>query len=548
MNGMLTIADNLEIPLEGVTETFGILAKRGMGKTYCGAVLAEEMLKASQQVIVADPVGVWWGLRNSADGAAPGLPIVVFGGAHGDLPLSAVMGPALAELAVSERLSMVLDLSALSKAEAVRLMTGFCETLYHRNREPLHLILDEADAFAPQRPLPGHQRLLGAMDDLVRRGRARGIGVTMITQRPAVLNKDVLTQIEVLIALRMTAPQDQAAIDTWVRSHGTPEQREELMRSLPSLPIGDAWLWSPGWLDRFVRIHVRQRETFDSSATPKVGERIVAPTASTAVVDLERIRIALEGAISEAQSEDSQVLRGQIADLQQQLRDRPVERVVERVEVPVFREGEIDRLSDAAGNQATRWGVRLDRHAQNAPHWTNYTDDTRDDSTYSIDDNLRRMNEIIERRLHSALGVPAEALGIQPREEAVDAVDLVYRILSRPRRDRELFSIPIDGGFLNRREFHINCLVPGKVLEQGIQVAASDGPYLSPPAEQMERDMVNWYHVSEPSYPVFCECGRTFIVTAEITMRVTEGLFCLGCGKSHPLWPEWETIREGDVG
>jgi DNA helicase HerA-like ATPase len=56
--------------------------------------------------------------------------------------------------------------------------------LYHRNRDPLHLVLDEADALAPQRTDPGGQRLLGAIEDLVRRGRARGIGLSMISQSP----------------------------------------------------------------------------------------------------------------------------------------------------------------------------------------------------------------------------------------------------------------------------------------------------------------------------------------------------------------------------
>jgi hypothetical protein len=80
---------------------------------------------------------------------------------------------------------------------------------------------------------PGQQRLLGAVEDLVRRGRARGLGVTLVTQRSAVLNKDVLTQVEVLVALRTIAPQDRAAIDEWIKVHGTPEQREELMASCP---------------------------------------------------------------------------------------------------------------------------------------------------------------------------------------------------------------------------------------------------------------------------------------------------------------------------
>jgi hypothetical protein len=52
--------------------------------------------------------------------------------------------------------------------------------------------------------------------------------------------------------------------------HGTLKEREKLMRSLPSLPVGTAWFWSPGWLDVFQRLQVRARDTFDSSATPTV--------------------------------------------------------------------------------------------------------------------------------------------------------------------------------------------------------------------------------------------------------------------------------------
>jgi hypothetical protein len=46
--------------------------------------MVEEFLKAGVHVVVVDPVGVWWGLRASADGQREGLPIVVLGGEHGD--------------------------------------------------------------------------------------------------------------------------------------------------------------------------------------------------------------------------------------------------------------------------------------------------------------------------------------------------------------------------------------------------------------------------------------------------------------------------------
>jgi hypothetical protein len=80
---------------------------------------------------------------------------VVLGGDHGDLPLDVASGQLIADLVVDERLSVVLDLSRFRKGEQVRFMTDFAEQLYHRNRNPLHLVLDEADAFAPQRPQKG---------------------------------------------------------------------------------------------------------------------------------------------------------------------------------------------------------------------------------------------------------------------------------------------------------------------------------------------------------------------------------------------------------
>lgn len=327
----LRIAKNLKLPDEAVTQTFAILAKRGVGKTYTASVMAEEMLKASLHVVIVDPIGVWWGLRSAANGKGAGLKIVIAGGDHADVPIDPSNGEVLADLVVNEKLSVVIDLSLFRKGEQVKFMTDFAETLYRRNRAALHLIVDEADAFAPQRAMPGQQRMLGAMEDLVRRGRARGIGVTLITQRPAVLNKDVLTQVEVLVTLRMIAPQDRKAIDDWVNVHGTPEQRDALMQSLPSLPIGTAWFWSPGWLDIFKRVEVRKRETLDSSSTPKIGQKIT--DARMADVDLDKVRKQLSLTIEKTEANDPKVLRRQIVKLERELAARKPETVVTQVEV-----------------------------------------------------------------------------------------------------------------------------------------------------------------------------------------------------------------------
>lgn len=335
MTSGLSIAPDLIIPLEAVTETFAILAKRGKGKTNTAVVMCEEMIGAGLPVVVIDPVGVWWGLRSSASGTEEGLPVVIFGGDHADVPLEETAGELIADVIVDRRQSVVIDLSSFSKSAARRFMAPFIERLYHRNREALHVIVDEADAFAPQRTQGDGARLLGAMEDLVRRGRARGIGVTLITQRPAVINKDVLTQAEVLITLGMTGPRDVAAIDEWVKLHADEDQARAVKASLPSLQVGDAWVWSPGWLDILQRVHIRARRTFDSSATPRPGEQRPAPK-RLADVDLAELGEQITATVERKKAEDPKALRRRIVELERELaaeRSKPAR--TETVEVRV---------------------------------------------------------------------------------------------------------------------------------------------------------------------------------------------------------------------
>ncbi len=319
----LHIASKLSLPVEAETETFAIIGKRGVGKTATAVVMTEELLKADQQVAVIDPLDAWWGLRSSADGKGPGFPITVLGGSHGDLPLAEESGSIIADFVVDQGISVVLSLRHLSKNGQRRFVTNFCSRLYHRkgeaqHRTPLHIMIDEADAFVPQRIFSGQEQMIGAIDDLVRRGRSSGIGVTLITQRAAVIHKDVLTQIEVLISMRTISPQDRKALETWIEAHDAHDQRGEFMESLASLEKGEAWFWSPGWLGIFQRVQVRRRHTFDSSATPKIGERLVKPK-DLAPVDLEKLTLAIADTIEKAKAEDPRELKKQIAELKKQL-------------------------------------------------------------------------------------------------------------------------------------------------------------------------------------------------------------------------------------
>lgn len=351
----LQISDTLKLPLEALTETFAVLGKRGSGKTNFGVVLVEELVGAGLPVVVIDPVGVWWGLRSSADGKEAGLPVTILGGEHGDVPLEEGAGAVIADFVIEARQPCVLDLSLLRKGQQIRFMTDFAERLYHAKgtkRDPLHIVVDEADAYAPQNPRPESARLLGAMEDLVRRGRSRGLGLTLITQRPASLNKNVLTQAEVLVVFQMVGPLDRKAIDEWVKMNGTAEERTQLLESIASLPVGTAWVWSPSWLKAFQKVAVRRRETFDSSATPKAGAKRIAPRV-LAPVDLEALRGRIAETIERAKADDPRELRKRIVELEKELRAKPTAVPVapakpERVEVPVVHATEVKRLEAAA--------------------------------------------------------------------------------------------------------------------------------------------------------------------------------------------------------
>jgi hypothetical protein len=353
----LRLGPGVTLPLDAVTETCAILAKRGAGKTYTASILAEEMLAAELQVVIVDPMSAWWGLRASADGKREGFPIAVLGGPRGDVPLESTGGQVVAELVVGERISAILDVSDFSKSERRRFVTDFLERLYQKNREPLHVFLEEADLFAPQTGGRGQEenaRMLGASYDIVRRGRGRGIGSTLITQRSASISKEVLEQAEILVALRTTGPRDRKAIEGWIDVHGEEDEQDTVMASLPGLPTGTAWVWWPveGMLKR---VKIRKRTTFDSSATPKVGVQPRRPK-TVAEVDLRALHTQMKDTIERAKAEDPKELRKEIATLKRQIQERPAE-VEERVEqvpveVPIFKDGEVARLEKAVNRMA----------------------------------------------------------------------------------------------------------------------------------------------------------------------------------------------------
>lgn len=302
------------IPIKALDQHIAILGKTGSGKTFAAKGVVEGLLERDRQVCILDPTGAWYGLRLLADGKSKGWPIILLGGDHGDIPLSAKSGEAVARLVTEQRANVVIDTSGLTVGEYTRFFIDFAGKLYTSIRSPLHLVIDEAHYFAPQGkvPDPDTGRMLHAANRLMSGGRSRGIRAMLITQRPAKLHKDSLSCADTLIAMRVMAPQDRAAIKDWIDGAADSKVGKQVLDSLANLSRGEGWVWYPegGYLERvtFPRI-----KTYDSSATP-TGDGGSKPAIGE--INLDAVRSALADAVKEAEANDPKALKRRIAELE----------------------------------------------------------------------------------------------------------------------------------------------------------------------------------------------------------------------------------------
>ena len=103
---------------------------------------------------------------------------------------------------------------------------------------------------------------------LARRGRGRGFRLISITQRPARIHKDVLTQFDTMAVLALPGRHDRLAVRSWLE--GVTDATGEVYNSLPTLSVGEAWIWTPQE-KRLAREHFPLIATYDTSSTPAAG-------------------------------------------------------------------------------------------------------------------------------------------------------------------------------------------------------------------------------------------------------------------------------------
>lgn len=104
-------------------------------------------------------------------------------------------------------------------------------------RHPICLLCDEAHLYIPERTNQDAAAELGLknFERIAKEGRKYGVSLTVISQRPAEVNRTVLSQCNNFIALRLSNAEDQAVIKKLL-----PDNLAGLTDVLPILDIGEA--------------------------------------------------------------------------------------------------------------------------------------------------------------------------------------------------------------------------------------------------------------------------------------------------------------------
>lgn len=131
---------------------------------------------------------------------------------------------------------------------------------------PFFMLIEEAHNFCPERSF-GEAISSPIIRTIASEGRKFGIGLCIITQRPARVDKNVLSQCSTQILMKITNPNDLKAISNSVE--GITYETEA---SLMNLPIGSALI--SGFVDVPLIVEIRKRRTRHGGEAEQILEEI----------------------------------------------------------------------------------------------------------------------------------------------------------------------------------------------------------------------------------------------------------------------------------
>ncbi|MDD5417264.1 MAG: DUF87 domain-containing protein [Candidatus Nanoarchaeia archaeon] len=216
----MNLGENLNADAqELITGRTCILAQSGGGKSYGMGVICEELCRQGLGFAVIDTEGEYSSLKQKFD-------VVWVGNSKEcDITLDKINFDDFSRKAMMSNMAVIFDVS--DAMDLMSVVDKICSSLYRTASElklPYLLIIEEADKFAPQR----NGKVVGSLNEIARRGRKRGLGLLIASQRPAFVNKDVLSQCNNQFIGKLTIQNDLNAVRQFFNV------REELLK-LPDL-------------------------------------------------------------------------------------------------------------------------------------------------------------------------------------------------------------------------------------------------------------------------------------------------------------------------
>lgn len=253
-----------------LTGRVSVLGRSGSGKSNSAAVIAEELCKQGRPFLYVDPESEAVGIKEHYEAVHIGAD------KNSDVKISKEMVPRIVDVVLQHEVPVVFETSGFLTQEQERdYVAEIAEEFFIQEAEynkPCPIILEESAEYIPQRR--GRDRAGDIIHRVARRGRARGLGLIGISQRPADIDKGFITQCNILIVHQLKWGNDTKAIRD-VLGRESADQVQQL-------GVGEALVYT-GWNNRTVQVKFRRRETWDAGATPGSEDYVEKPPPLTPV-------------------------------------------------------------------------------------------------------------------------------------------------------------------------------------------------------------------------------------------------------------------------
>ncbi|WP_227015158.1 helicase HerA domain-containing protein [Natronorubrum aibiense] len=272
---------DLHLPVvELLTGRGFVTGKSGSGKSNTASVIAEELLEAGFPLLIVDTDGEYYGLKEEYE--------MLHAGADEecDIQIGPEHAEQMASLALEENVPVILDVSGyLDEEVADELLRKIARQLFVKEKKlkkPFLLVVEEVHEYIPEGGGVGETGNL--LIKISKRGRKHGLGILGISQRPADVKKDFITQANWLVWHRLTWDNDTKVVGRIIDT--------EYAELVSDLNDGQAFVQTD-WTEIDVRkVQFRRKRTFDAGATPGLDdfERPELKSVSDALVgDLQDI-------------------------------------------------------------------------------------------------------------------------------------------------------------------------------------------------------------------------------------------------------------------